>query len=70
MRANNIEASYWQHFSFLFYLVQQPPNGPEPPHSRAFQITYDDAPQSVGLIWTSDQLVAEITTTGNIKRVY
>jgi len=27
-----------------------------------FQITHNDTPQSVGLLWTSDQLVAEIST--------
>jgi len=27
-----------------------------------FLITHNDAPQSVGLLWTSDQLVAETTT--------
>jgi hypothetical protein len=28
-------------------------------HPRGFFITQTDAPQSVGLLWTSDQLVAE-----------
>jgi len=34
------------------------------PHSQDlfFWITHNDAPQSVGLIWTSDQLVAETST--------
>jgi hypothetical protein len=32
-----------------------------PPRSRGFLITHD-APQSVGLLWTSDQLVAETST--------
>jgi len=41
------------------------PNGPGPPHSRGFYITHNDAPQSVGLLWTSDQLVAE--TSDNIQ---
>jgi hypothetical protein len=27
-----------------------------------FLITHNDAPQSVGLLWTSDQLVAETCT--------
>jgi hypothetical protein len=36
--------------------------GPWPPHSRGFLITHNDAPQSVGLLWTSDQLVAETST--------
>jgi len=29
---------------------------------RGFVITHNDAPQSVGLLWTSDQLVAETST--------
>jgi hypothetical protein len=29
---------------------------------RGFLITHNDAPQSVGLLWTSDQLVAETST--------
>ena len=29
---------------------------------RGFLITYNDAPQSVGLLWTSDQSVAETST--------
>jgi hypothetical protein len=36
--------------------------GPWPPHSRSFLITHNDTPQSVGLLWTSDQLVAETST--------
>jgi hypothetical protein len=30
-----------------------------PPRSRGFLITHNDAPQSIGLLWTSEQLVAE-----------
>jgi hypothetical protein len=33
-----------------------------PPRPRGFVITHNDAPQSVGLLWTSDQLVAETST--------
>jgi hypothetical protein len=33
-----------------------------PPRSRGFLITHNDAPKSVGLLWTSDQLVAETST--------
>ena len=43
-------------------LARQPPNGSWPPHSRGFYITYNDAPQSVGLLWPSDQLVTETST--------
>jgi len=38
------------------------PSGPGPPHSRGFYITHNDAPQSVELLWTRDQLVAETST--------
>ena len=36
--------------------------GPWPPHAWGFWITHNDAPQSAGLLWTSDQLVAETST--------
>ena len=47
------------------------PSGPGPPHSRGFYITHNDAPQSVGLLWTSDQLVVETSlylTTHNTQQ--
>jgi hypothetical protein len=37
-------------------------SGSWPPHSCGFYITHNDAPQSVGLLRTSDQLVAETST--------
>jgi amino acid transporter len=37
-------------------------HGLSPPRPRGFLITQNDAPQSVGLLWTSDQLVAETST--------
>ena len=36
--------------------------GLQPPRVRGFLITHNDAPLSVGLLWTSDQSVAEIST--------
>ena len=36
--------------------------GPWPHYSRRFQITQNDAPNSVGLLCTSDQLVAQTCT--------
>jgi hypothetical protein len=33
-----------------------------PPRLRGFLITHNNVPQSVGLLWTSDQLVAETST--------
>jgi len=38
------------------------PSGPGPSHSRGFYITHNDATQSVGLLWTSDQLFAATST--------
>ena len=37
-------------------------SGPGRPHSRCFYITHNDATKSVGLLWTSDQLVAQTST--------
>jgi hypothetical protein len=48
----------------LFVFGVTAPSGPRLPHSRGFMITHDDAPQSVGLLWTSDQFVAE---TSNLQ---
>jgi hypothetical protein len=36
------------------------PRGPGPPHYRGFTIT--ETPRTVGLLWTSDQPVAETST--------
>jgi len=48
---------------FVFFLLaKQPPSGPWPPHSQYFYITHNDAPQSVGILLRSDQLVAETYT--------
>jgi hypothetical protein len=44
-------------------MVQQPPSGPGTPHCQGFMIT--DTAHSVGLLWTSDQPVAE-TSTGQL----
>ena len=48
--------------SLVFVFGATAPRGPRPPHSRGFQITHNDATQSVGLLWTSDQHVAETAT--------
>jgi hypothetical protein len=34
-------------FFVCLFLARQPPSGPGPPYSRGFQITHNDAPQSV-----------------------
>jgi len=46
----------------LFYFGATALNGPWPPHTRGFQITHIEGPQSVGLLWTSDQPVADTPT--------
>jgi hypothetical protein len=46
----------------LFSLALQPSAGFGLLVSRGFLITHNDAPQSVGLLWTNDQLVAETST--------
>ena len=38
------------------------------PHRWGFYITHSDAPQAVGLLWTSGQLVAEISTWHHTTR--
>jgi hypothetical protein len=47
------------HKQEFFSLALQPSAGYGLLVSRDFLITHSDAPQSVGLLWTSDQLVAE-----------
>jgi len=42
--------------------ILQPSSGLYPPRLRGFMITHNDAPQSVGLLWTNDQSVAETST--------
>ena len=49
-------------FYVFFFFGATAPSGPGPPHSRDFCITHNDAPLSAGLLWTSDQLVAETST--------
>ena len=46
-------------FYFIFSCGAAAQRGPWPPHSWGFLITNKAASQSVGLLWTSDQPVAE-----------
>ena len=48
-----------QFYIVCLFLARQPPSGPGPPHSRGFSIAHNDALQSAGLLWSSDQLIAE-----------
>jgi hypothetical protein len=47
---------------FIIFSGSAAQRGLWPPRSRGFLITHKDAPQSVGLLCTSDHLVAEIST--------
>jgi hypothetical protein len=53
--------------NFSFPMAQQPPVGPQPPVGQGLLIieasrSHSDTPQSVGLLWTSDQPDAETST--------
>jgi hypothetical protein len=50
------------HYYFLFSLAMQPSADHDLLVPRGFLITHNDAPQSVGILWTSDHLVAETST--------
>jgi hypothetical protein len=57
--------TYIASFYFIFTgPVAQP--GLWPPRSRGLLFTHNDAPQSVGLLWTRNQLVAE-TSNNNTQ---
>jgi hypothetical protein len=47
------------HITIAFFSASPAQRGLWPPHPRDFLITHNDAPQSVGILWTNDQLVAE-----------
>ena len=50
-------------FTVIFFSVAlRPKAGHNLLILEGFYITHNDAPQSVGLLWTSDQLVAETST--------
>ena len=60
---------YLYYYYYYYYLcvgvcvcVQQLPVAQGLLLQEASWITHNDAPQSVGLLWTSDQLVAETST--------
>jgi hypothetical protein len=53
---------YYIIFIIIIFSGSAAQPGLQPLRSRVLVITYNDAPQSVGLLWTSDQLVAETST--------
>jgi hypothetical protein len=54
--------SFYVYFICYYYCGSAAQRGLWPLRPRSFLITHNDAPQSVGLFWTSDQLVAETST--------
>jgi hypothetical protein len=67
---NGTPESYKQYYYYYYYYCVIIFSGPAAqrglwPRSRRFLITHNDAPQSVGLLWTSDQLVAVPDNTHN-----
>jgi len=46
----------------IVVVFSQPGSWIKPPRYRDFLITHNDAPQSVGLLWTNDQPGAETST--------
>jgi hypothetical protein len=53
---------YYYYYYYYYFSGSAAQRGLWPPRSRGFLITNNDAPQSVGLLWTSDQLIAETST--------
>ena len=50
-------------YFFIFFCGAATQRGSWPPHAWGFlDLTHNDTPQSVGLVWTSDQLDAETST--------
>jgi hypothetical protein len=61
-KKNNVFTYTFQIFVYFFLSCGTVAHrGPRQPHSWGFYIAHDDASQSVGLLWTSNQLVAVIS---------
>jgi len=58
-----VDRSVWTNqLTLIFFMALWPNAGHGLLILDVFYITHNDAPQSVGLLWTSDQLVAETST--------
>jgi len=53
---------YLQDLSFVCFWRDSPQWARASSFTRFLDITHNDAPQSVGLLWASNQLVAETST--------
>ena len=60
--SNRETPTYQNLHTFFFFCGAATQHGPWSPHSWGFWITHNDALRSVGLLWTSDQLIAETST--------
>jgi hypothetical protein len=49
-------------YYYYYFTGSAAQRGLWPPRSRGFLIKNNDAPQSIGILWTSDQLIAETST--------
>jgi hypothetical protein len=58
----NLSRTSEEVFEYFFFLCAAAQSGLRPPHSWGFYIKHSDATHSVGLLSTSDQLVAETST--------
>jgi len=58
---NFVAGNILMFLSFFFLVAQQPPVG-QGLLIHEVSRPHNEAPQSVGLLWTSDQLVAETST--------
>jgi len=58
----SIDSYHSLNFFFFFGVALRPNAGHGLLILEVFWITHNDAPQSVGLLWMSDQLVADTST--------
>ena len=61
---NSIKISLWIYFPLPHGATES--SGPGPPHCKAF-LSHSDTPQSVGLLWASEQSDAEISIREHTK---
>jgi len=59
---DSILETYYKIWDFFFFVALRPNAGHGLLILEVFYITHNDAPQSLRLLWTSDQLVAETST--------
>jgi hypothetical protein len=68
-RSKPADGPFHINYTFIFLWRWEAHRGPRPPHSRSFIEITHDTPQSVGLLWTRYQLVAETSTWQPITHI-